>query len=203
MRYGRAVGVVGMGVLFAVGVVAASAVNNVATATVTTEYHTYTDTVTVSAKGKEWLFTVEGTITDPDTIPDPVTVTVTTGGTPSLPVAAYTMTPASPWVGATVTFDGSSSLCADVPCTYQWVDDGPDGPAGTQWTLCASGVQCVFTFTEPGTIRARLNLRDASGDVSTVMRQFTLLAAPPSTTSTTTAPTTTGGHVANVWVVPS
>lgn len=191
-----------LSLLFVVGVVSASAVNNAATATVVTEFHTYSDVVTVSAKGKQQLFTVQGTITDLDTIPDPVTVTVT-GPTLGLPVAAFTMTPADPVVGQPVVFDGASSACPDGPCVYEWVDDGPDGPAGTQWPLCGNIVQCVFTFGRPGTIWARLNLTDRSGDRSTVMREFTLLTTPtPTTTTTPTVPPPAGGETANLWVAP-
>ena len=79
--------------------------------------------------------------------------TVTGAGTPpptdDKPVAAFVYSPAAPVTGRAVTFDASSSACADTPCTYAWVDDGNDGSAGGQWPL-GSGRVLPFTFQGVG-----------------------------------------------------
>jgi hypothetical protein len=61
------------------------------------------------------------------------TWTVTDAGTDRQPVAAFVHSPTAPVTGEAVTFDARTSTCANTPCTYTWVDDGNDGPAGGQW----------------------------------------------------------------------
>jgi hypothetical protein len=84
------------------------------------------------------------------------------------PVAAFVASPTAPVTGETVTFDASSSTCADTPCTYAWVDDGNDGPAGGQWPL-GSGRILTFTFQGAGIKYVRLTVTDADGDKATIL----------------------------------
>ena len=65
------------------------------------------------------------------------------------PIAAYTYGPTSPRIGQAVSFDASSATCDDAPCSYTWVDDGPDGPAGEQWPL-SDGKTMTLTFQDAG-----------------------------------------------------
>jgi Bacterial Ig domain len=155
------------------------------------------DTTTLS-NGSHTL-RVSATWSRKATASNSVTVTVTNGNPPPpppadhQPVAAFTFSPASPVDGSPVNFDASSSLCEDAPCTYQWEDDGPDGPGGTQWPL-GSGKQISFTFNNcPCVVRARLNMTDVDGDAATTMQQIDVgSGAPP--------PPPPSGDTANLWV---
>jgi hypothetical protein len=174
--------------------------------------HTYTDAVTISAKGKPITYTVvgtvSGTITEQDTIPDPVTVTVTTTGTTTTappanrsPVACFTYTPVSPVVGQTVNF---SAACSSDPdgdtLTYEWEIVWPVGD------FERSGVNTSYAYTSTGTKSFSLRVSDGRGETATVNGTLTVSAAspPPATTTITTQPPTTTGELkANVWVVPA
>ena len=89
------------------------------------------------------------------------------------PVAAFVHSPTAPVTGDAVTFDASSSTCADTPCTYAWVDDGNDGPAGGQWPL-GSGRILTFTFHGAGIKYVRLTVTDADGDKATILEPVTV-----------------------------
>ena len=89
------------------------------------------------------------------------------------PVAAFVHSPTAPVTGDAVTFDASSSTCADTPCTYAWVDDGNDGPAGGQWPL-GSGRILTFTFQGAGIKYVRLTVTDADGDKATILEPVTV-----------------------------
>jgi hypothetical protein len=129
-------------------------------ATVVTELHPYTETVTVRVKNQTQVFTVRGTITDQDTLPDPTTVTVretvtetvgtttapptTTTTPPPPPPGDVTLSPVEPnplssdpnWFpvgtwGSYNTFQGNRDLDASIGInTYVWLAD-PCG-LGTQ-----------------------------------------------------------------------
>jgi hypothetical protein len=86
--------------------------------------------------------------------------------------AAFTVSPANPRVGETVTFDASTAACAGGCSSYTWVDDGPDGPGGTQWPL-GSGKVLRRTFTNAGdpTKYVRLTVRAADGSTDVIMKR--------------------------------
>jgi Bacterial Ig domain/PKD domain len=107
------------------------------------------------------------------------------------PVAAYAYAPSAPVVGQAVSFDAATSTCDDGPCTYTWVDDGPDGPGGTDWPL-GTGRALSFTFQEAGTKRVRVTVTDADGDTATTVKAIAVSAGPsgdrpPSVTLTSPA----------------
>ena len=103
------------------------------------------------------------------------------------PVAAYSDSPTTPRPGQAVTFDASSATCQDTPCSYTWVDDGPDGPGGGQWPL-GNGRTMTFTFQEAGVKNVRMTVTDGDGDTATIAKAVTVSAAAP---SDTTPPETT------------
>jgi hypothetical protein len=90
--------------------------------------------------------------------------------TDRLPIAAFDYSPTAPITGQAVTFDASSATCADTPCTYAWIDDGNDGPAGGQWSL-GTGKTLTFTFEGVGVKYVRLTVTDADGDKASILRQ--------------------------------
>jgi Bacterial Ig-like domain/PKD domain len=108
------------------------------------------------------------------------------------PVAAFTYSPAAPAVGQAVSFDASSATCDDAPCSYAWVDDGTDGPGGTQWPL-GTGKTLSFTFQGEGVKRVRVTVTDADGDTDSTMKAITVgaTAPPDNPPSDTTGPDTT------------
>ena len=137
-------------------------------------------------------FTVRATDAAGNTDSTPATRTWTIDVPPSgddhEPVAAFTYSPASPTPGQAVSFDATSATCQDTPCSYTWVDDGPDGPSGGQWPL-GTGRSMAFTFQEVGVKRVRVSVTDADGDRDSTMTAVTVAqAAPP---ADTTAPDTT------------
>jgi hypothetical protein len=103
------------------------------------------------------------------------------------PTAAYNYSPSAPQTGQAVSFDASASQCQDAPCTYTWVDDGTDGPGGTDWPL-GSGKTMSFTFQNAGTKNVRVTVADADGDSATTVKAITVSSAPP---ADTTPPDTT------------
>ena len=100
----------------------------------------------------------------------PVTVTVSTGGTPSNrpPIAAFTWNPATPAVNSSVHFDGSAS--ADVDGTIQkWVweyDDGTTDPT--------SGKVASHKFTTAGPHNVTLWITDSGGATVSVTKSVTV-----------------------------
>ncbi len=119
---------------------------------------------------------------------------------PTPPTASFTVTPSSPVTGQSVSFDGSSSTCADSPCTYEWSDDGaPTQPVTVLWPL-GTGQVTSFTFQEAGTKYVRLTVTDALGQTATVEHNVIVEAEstttppppPPSAPSNTALPTISG-----------
>jgi hypothetical protein len=106
------------------------------------------------------------------------------------PSASFTLSPSAPIVGQRVTFDASASTCPRGPCTYEWVDDGPDGPTGTQWPL-GGGITLSKAFSSAGTKWVRLTVTNRYGRSGTTMTPVEVLAssAPPPTSGDATAPT--------------
>ena len=76
--------------------------------------------------------------------------------------ASFTYSPGAPFTGQQVTFDAGPSRCTASPCQYRWVDEGSDGPGGSD-SLLGSGETLDHTFDEPGTKHARLTVTDARG----------------------------------------
>jgi hypothetical protein len=108
------------------------------------------------------------------------------------PTASFTYTPASPVVGETITFNGSSSTCAYGPCTYQWSDDGGlTRPIPPLWPL-GSGQTLQFTFSSTGTKYVRLVVMDAAGQEATVEHNVVVASAPPVAPSNTGLPAVSG-----------
>jgi hypothetical protein len=103
------------------------------------------------------------------------------------PVAAFTVSPEPSSPGQQVTFDATSSTCADTPCTYHWHDIGPPNPTcatGTgDWGLGADGSVMTFTFQGTGTKCVELVLTDVDGDVSRVEHDHSVASGPPPDTT--------------------
>jgi hypothetical protein len=108
----------------------------------------------------------------------------------SLPVAAFTFSPASPAVGQTISFDGTGSSCANAPCTYTWNDDGGEPPVG-YWAL-GTGISMQFTFQHTGTKYVRLTVQDAVGQTATVEHNVVVSTGSPTLPANTLAPTISG-----------
>jgi hypothetical protein len=93
-------------------------------------------------------------------------------------VASFGHAPAAPVVGQAVTFNGSGSVCADGPCTYEWSDDGgPTRPLPALWPL-GDGQSILFTFHEADTKYVRLVVTDALGSAATVEHNVVVVADP-------------------------
>jgi hypothetical protein len=121
---------------------------------------------------------------------------------PAPPTAGFTVSPASPEVGQSVSFNGTSSTCADTPCTYEWSDDGSaTQPPTVLWPL-GTGETFAFEFQEAGTKYIRLTVTDASGQTSTVEHNVLVEAEetqappppppPPAAPANTALPTISG-----------
>jgi hypothetical protein len=122
-----------------------------------------------------------------DASPASWTWTISTTTSDHQPTAVYSYAPSAPSAGQAVSFDASASACDDAPCTYTWVDDGTDGPGGTDWPL-GSGKTMSFTFQNPGTKNVRATVTDNDGDSATTVKAITVGSAPP---ADTTPPDTT------------
>jgi hypothetical protein len=112
--------------------------------------------------------TVKGADGGQATVMKPVTISPASTTTTN---ADFTVTPSNPRVGQQVTFDAGSSTCNGGCTSYTWVDDGPDGPGGSQWPL-GSGVSLTRSFTSAGdpTKYVRLTVRAADGTTAQVMK---------------------------------
>ena len=87
---------------------------------------------------------------------------------PAPPTASFTVNPAAPTVGQSVSFNGAASTCADTPCAYEWSDDGSaTRPPTVLWPL-GTGETLSFAFQEAGAKYVRLTVTDASGSTATV-----------------------------------
>lgn len=104
-------------------------------------------------------FTVKLVVTDPQGVSDSKTLTVQV--TNSAPTAAGTISPASPTVGQSVTFDGSVSTDKETPqsLTYSW-DFGDATPK-------ASTVSPAHTYAAAGTFPVKLTVTDPQGLATT------------------------------------
>jgi PKD domain len=101
---------------------------------------------------------------------------------PAPPTASFTVTPTSPVVGQTVTFDGSGSGCPNGPCAYAWSDDGSTTrPIPALWLL-GSGSTLEYKFSGAGTKYVRLVVTDATGQTATVEHNVVVEAAQASPT---------------------
>ncbi len=119
---------------------------------------------------------------------------------PAPPVARFTYSPSAPVTGQAVTFDGSSSSCADGPCTYEWSDDGGlTQPLTVLWPL-GGGQTLQFTFSGVGTKYVRLILTDAAGQTASVEHNVAVaeVTPPPPSAPVNTAPPVLGGGAAEV-----
>ena len=118
-------------------------------------------------------------------------------GTTTLPppTARFTFSPNSPVAGSAVKFDGSSSTCAETPCSYSWAGDGgPNGQNLNEWPL-GTGDAFSYTFSDAGPKYVRLTLTDAQNRTATVEHDV-VVSAPPSAApvapSNTALPTISG-----------
>ncbi len=114
---------------------------------------------------------------------------------PPRPTASFTVEPESPVVGQRVTLDGSSSVCADAPCIYEWSDDGgPTRPIPALWPL-GGGETLQYTFALTGTKYLRLVVTDGSGQTATVEHNVVVRSEAPSAPTppkNVTAPSVSG-----------
>ncbi len=116
--------------------------------------------------------------------------------TAPLPKASFTVEPTSPSTGQRVVFDGSSSTCADVPCTYEWSDDGGlTRPLPAVWPL-GGGELLQYTFSTANTKYVRLVVTDASGQTATVEHNVVVVTSasppPPMSPKNAVAPSVSG-----------
>ncbi len=107
--------------------------------------------------------------------------------------------PNSPVPGQPVTLNGTSSVCPDGPCTYEWSDDGsPTQPVPALWPL-GVGQTLSYAFSELGTKYVRLVITDATGQMSTVEHNLVVDASepppPPTAPANTALPVVSGSAV--------
>jgi len=110
------------------------------------------------------------------------------------PTANFIYAPVSPVTGQPVTLDGTSSTCADGPCTYEWSDDGsPTRPIPPLWPL-GTGQTLSFTFSSAGTKYVRLVITDATGQAATVEHNIIVepSESPPAAPTNTVLPLVSG-----------
>jgi Polysaccharide lyase/PKD domain len=90
--------------------------------------------------------------------------------TPAPPTAAYTFWPTNPVVGDSVSFDGNSSTCPAVPCTYRWRHAGQ---------TFGTGPTASYSYTTATTKTVTLEVTDSLGRMDAEVKQFDVLAALP------------------------
>lgn len=90
--------------------------------------------------------------------------------TPVPPIAAFTYSPTSPRAGQTVTFDAGSS--SGYGLTYAW--DMGDGTVG-------AGAQVQKVYGAAGSYKVTLTVRDAAGQMDSIVRIVNVGEAPPGT----------------------
>jgi PKD domain len=126
--------------------------------------------------------------TTPPVEKDPPVETPPVEKTTPSPTAGFAYSPSTPTVGKPVSFNATSSTCADAPCTYEWSDDGSNvRPATVLWPL-GSGQTMSFTFHEVGTKYVRLVITNAAGKSATVEHNVAVAAessTPPEETKET------------------
>ncbi len=109
---------------------------------------------------------------------------------PPAPTAAFSYSPTSPVTGAQVSFDATTSSCADAPCTYIWNDDGAEPPTGS-WPL-GTGSTMQFTFQAAGTKYVRLTVQDVDGRTATIEHNVVVNAQAVSPPANTGSPQVSG-----------
>jgi NHL repeat/Thrombospondin type 3 repeat len=77
---------------------------------------------------------------------------------PSSPTAEFAISPSPSQAGQAVTFDWTGT-CPAAPCTFTWVDEGPDGDGGLSSPL-GSGDPRPVTFSAAGTKYIELTVTD-------------------------------------------
>lgn len=98
--------------------------------------------------------------------------------TPDPPTAEFAIAPSPSQAGQAVTFDWTGT-CPAAPCTFTWVDEGPDGDGGSSSPL-GSGDPHTFTFSGAGTKFIELTVSDSLGrSVVSPIRQHEVTAATP------------------------
>lgn len=143
-----------------VGAFALVAVAGAFAATTVTEYHVWTNVVTLQGQGKKSVVTYRGTITDVDTVPDPVTVTVTateppaTTAPPPTTTAPPPTTTEPPPAGTIQVAPGGDLAAAYTQAQDGWVIQLAAGNYGVWWT--ASGAKRVTVQGVPGTVFRQL-----------------------------------------------
>ena len=90
------------------------------------------------------------TVTDSQLRTSSVVHSVIVSTNAAAPVPAFTYSPSSPIIGSPVSFDGSSSTCLSLPCSYRWTDDADA-------SQLATGMTMSFTFQGTGTKYVRVN----------------------------------------------
>ena len=91
--------------------------------------------------------------------------------------ARYTYAPSKPLAEATMTFDGSASVCDRKPCSYTWRDDGSDGPGGDS-TLLGNGSTLYHMFHTAGDKFIRLTVINRKGGASSTAKTISVSAMP-------------------------
>ena len=108
--------------------------------------------------------TPTATSTPPPTPPP----TSTSMSDPDVPITAvdFAWTPARPWVGEATTFTVTVQG-GNPPFTYDWLDDGPDGPGRTDWDWPCEPSNCnphTRSFASTTVKHPRVIVSDADGD---------------------------------------
>ncbi len=140
------------------------------TATGQTASHTYTIANTYAVK-----LTATDARGAAGTVTRNVVVTAAT-----VPVAAFTFLPATPEIGATVTFDGSTSTydgkTCGANCTFAW--DFGDGSTG-------SGVTATHAYSTAKSYVVKLTVTESHGAANSVTKAVTVTATAPTASFTT------------------
>jgi chitodextrinase len=110
-------------------------------------------------------YTVTLRVTDDDGNTDTATTTVSVTDRPNEPpTASVSVQPSAPSVGATVTFDGTSSSDPDGTLTsYEWSVDG---------SPVASGETAEYSFETPGDHEIELVVTDDAGSMASATRSI-------------------------------
>jgi len=97
---------------------------------------------------------------------------------PPAPTADFTINPSPAIPGQQVTFDWTGS-CSASPCSFDWEDEGPDGPGGDEFPWGA-GDPLTRSFQVVGTKYAHLIVTDQLGRIAESRQQLQVVdAAPP------------------------
>jgi parallel beta helix pectate lyase-like protein/thrombospondin type 3 repeat protein len=97
---------------------------------------------------------------------------------PPAPTADFTISPSPANPGQQVTFDWTGS-CAASPCSFDWEDEGPDGPGGDEFPW-GTGDPLTRSFQVVGTKYAHLIVTDQLGRTAESRQQLQVVdPAPP------------------------